>query len=169
KDSLTRHTPLTYRSQNKEIAVGKLTVVASKSRAYRHFYSHLTVILLSQAVKTFLVSTFIFLIVHYLVIRHLVFIRSYLEKIKIEELPVVLNLRRGAGEAKDELDQVVHSMNKMIQRQYESFDEIEQIVQDRTSELTDINEHLHKEIMATNLSRNKISLAPRNDHLKYRF
>ena len=147
KHPLTRHTPLTYRSQNKEIAVGKLTVVASKSRAYRHFYSRLTVILLSQAVKTFLVSTFIFLIVHYLVIRHLVFISSYLEKIKMEELPAALNLHRGAAEGKDELDQVVHSINGMIQRQYESFDEIEQIVRDRTSELTDINDQLHKEII----------------------
>lgn len=146
KHPLTRHTPLTYRSQNKEIAVGKLTVVASKSRAYRHLYSRLTVILLSQAVKTFLVSTFIFLIVHYLVIRHLVFISSYLEKIKMEELPAALNLHRGAAEEKDELCQVVHSINEMIQRQYRSFDEIEQIVRDRTSELMDINDQLHKEI-----------------------
>ena len=147
KYPLTRHTPLTYRSQNKEIAVGKLTVVASKSRAYRHLYSRLTVILFSQAVKTFLVSAFIYLIVHYLVIRHLVFISSYLEKIKMEELPVALNLHRGAAEEKDELDQMVSSINEMIQRQYKSFYEVEQIVRARTGELTDINDQLHKEII----------------------
>ncbi|MCI5222331.1 MAG: PAS domain S-box protein [Candidatus Electrothrix sp. AR4] len=146
KHPLTRYTPLTYQLQNKDIEVGTLTVIASKSRVYRRFYSRLTVILFSQAVKTFLVSTFIFLIVHYFVIRHLVFISSYLEKIKMEELSGVLNLRRGTSEKKDELDQVVRSINEMIQRQYKSFDGIEQIVRDRTSELTDINDHLHKEI-----------------------
>ncbi|MCI5208080.1 MAG: PAS domain S-box protein [Candidatus Electrothrix sp. ATG2] len=143
---LIKQTPLTYQVHNKDIEVGNLTVVASKSRVYRRFYSRLTIILLSQAVKTFLVSTFIFLIVHHLVIQHLVFISSYLEKIKLKELPGELNLHRGAAEKKDELNQMVCSINEMIQRQYKSFYEVEQIVQDRTVELTDINDQLHKEI-----------------------
>ena len=55
-------------------------------------------------------------------------------------------MHRGAAAETDELDKVVLSINEMIKRQHSSFEEVEQIVLDRTSELTDMNESLHKEI-----------------------
>ena len=146
KHTIERIISLTHKNDSGESIIGKLTVVASKTAIYSRLFGRLITILVSQSIIIFLLSIFIFLIVHHLVIKHLSFISSYLKGIDIEKPHSKIALERRARRVKDELDQVVISTNEMIQRQKDSYSKIEQVVKKRTAELTQKNEQLKKEI-----------------------
>ena len=136
---------LTHRNDSGESTIGTLTVVASKTAIYSRLFERLITILVYQSIIIFLLSVFIFLIVHHLVIKHLSFISNYLKGIDIEKPHSKIALQRTSRRVKDELDQVVISINEMNQRQKDSYRKIEQVVMKRTSELTQKNEQLKKE------------------------
>ena len=135
---------LTHRNDGGESTIGTLTVVASKTAIYSRLFERLITILVYQSIIIFLLSVFIFLIVHHLVIKHLSFISNYLKGIDIEKPHSKIALQRTSRRVKDELDQVVISINEMNQRQKDSYRKIEQVVMKRTSELTQKNEQLKK-------------------------
>jgi len=145
KHTTERILSLTHKNDSGESTIGKLTVVASKTAIYSRLFDRLITILVSQSIIIFLLSIFIFLIVHHLVIKHLSFISNYLKGIDIEKPHSKIALKRKTRRVKDELDQVVISTNEMIQRQKDSYRKIEQVVKKRTAELTQKNEQLRKE------------------------
>jgi len=145
KHTTERILSLTHKNDSGESIIGKLTVVASKTAIYSRLFDRLITILVSQSIIIFLLSIFIFLIVHHLVIKHLSFISNYLKGIDIEKPHSKIALKRKTRRVKDELDQVVISTNEMIQRQKDSYRKIEQVVKKRTAELTQKNEQLRKE------------------------
>ena len=63
--------PLSKEYRGKDTVLGTLTVVATKENVYQQLIDTVVVILISQAIKTFLVSMFVLIIFHYLVTRHL--------------------------------------------------------------------------------------------------
>ncbi len=115
---LSQETPLYYEHRGQQILVGKLIAVASLEGAYTRLKDKVVIILITQTLKTFLVSLFILFLFQILVGRHLKKIAQYSETLEAESdnPPLVLD-RDGKTEArKDELYQLVESLNGMRER-----------------------------------------------------
>lgn len=166
KKTISRHFPLIHTGASGTHEIGGLTVVATMSNVYSRLYDRLITILISQSIKTFLVSAFIFLIFHSLVIRFLNEIDTFLRKIDLTAPSQILRLPRKRITG-DELDQTVSSINEMSAKLYKSYaetraelqmriqaeknlqkayEDIEQKVLERTHELKTANTLLTDEI-----------------------
>lgn len=156
KSTVTEELPLLYKGKNFEREIGRLKIVASLTGVYSRLFERMLTILVSQGIKTFLVSAFIFYIVHFLIIRHLTFLSSYLKNLEAGKPPPVVKLNRTFNSPSDELDQMVQSLNSMAERQYKTFEEIERIVKERTADLNKSNEQLHREISERKLIEEKL-------------
>ena len=100
-----------FKGQDKKLGVLKAT--ASLTGIYKQLWSRTTVILSTQAVKTFLVSAFILYIFYILVGRHLVFMADYNRRLDLKLLNTPLNLKRKPSSNRDELETLVESINIM--------------------------------------------------------
>lgn len=106
--------PIIYESTDGEQrSLGELTVEVSLENIYERLYDRATVILLSQGIKTFIVSLFILYLVHTLITRHLEYIAEHLRNLKLSEPIQTLTLTRRQQSRPDELDQVVKAHNIM--------------------------------------------------------
>lgn len=119
--------PLTYLYRGKSHALGAFKVVATLEYVYQRLMDTAFIILVTQAIKTFLVSLFIIFIVWFLITRHLDTIREYGLNLDLENKPAKLKLNRKENRwtRKDELNQVVHSLNSMRKKLYQSYCDIE--------------------------------------------
>lgn len=101
----------------KEVRVGTLVVHASLRGVYQRLINRVAIILLSQSIKTFLVSLFIFTIFHFIVTRHLNTVVDYLSKFNLYRLNDKLTLNRKQkrkSESKgDEFDKLTSGINLM--------------------------------------------------------
>ncbi len=115
KSVIERNFSLNYKYRNKNVFLGKLHVVASLDAVYQRLLDKAFVILTTQAIKTFLVSMFIFFLFYFLVGRHLIRMAKYSEKIDLDHLDNQLTLNRSVSKGKksDELETLVLSINKM--------------------------------------------------------
>ena len=105
-----------------EVLLGTLTVVATKENVYQQLIDTVIVILISQAIKTFLVSMFVFMLFYYLVTRHLKKIAGYSDKLALTTRPSPLKLDRTHSHINsDELDRVVDSINNMSDNIYHTY------------------------------------------------
>lgn len=162
KKIITRRYPLVYSYRGKEIRLGTLVAVVSLSGIYQRLLDRVLVILATQAVKTLLVSTFIFFLFHFMVGRHLAKMAEYTRFLGAGSLAVPLALarsRRRGGQG-DELDQLVRSINGMRQTLDRDFtereeteaelrrhrDRLEELAGERTAELEKSNRGLQQEI-----------------------
>ena len=134
-DTITRRIPLSriYRKQN--TSLGTLTIVATKENLYQKLIDTVIIILISQAIKTFLVSMFVLIIFYYLVTRHLEKISNYSAKFTFSEKPEPLKLARKDAKTfyGDELERVVNAINSTSENMYESYKELSEN-QDRLAE-----------------------------------
>lgn len=98
--------------------LGTLRVEASLDAALQRLKSRVVVILLTQGIKTFIVSAFTLLLFQWLVGRHLAALAGHLSLARSQpgEAQLVLKRAPRAG-AHDELDAVVQSLNAMQLRQ----------------------------------------------------
>ncbi|MCF8076817.1 MAG: PAS domain S-box protein, partial [Desulfotignum sp.] len=94
-----------------------LLVAADQSRVYQRLWNKTLVILGSNAVKTLIAGIFIFLIIQYVVTRHLASMVTYIHGLhKDRPSPLlVLNGRNTRPSRKDELDQLTDAINHMRQ------------------------------------------------------
>ena len=114
--------PLVYLDRSGVRPVGTLTLEASLDDVYRRLSEKALVILVSQGVKTFLVSMFILFLVHRLVTRHLTALSRYFARYDVARPPQPLALQRPPAAHADELDRVVRSVNDLgahLQDSYE--------------------------------------------------
>ena len=95
--------------------IGTLHIEATLTDIYRELAAQATVILLSNAAKTFLVALFILFVVHRLATRHLQDIAASVGSITPDVEAPPLRLQRRPGRA-DELDQLVDALNAMRER-----------------------------------------------------
>jgi PAS domain S-box-containing protein len=118
KNTISRQYPMVYRHRGRNITIGTLTVVASLSGIYRRLFDRVWIILVSNAIKTFLVATFILFIFHTLVTRHLARIADFARQLDVKKLGKRLSLEREASPAHkpDELAQVTNAINEMTKR-----------------------------------------------------
>jgi len=118
--------PLMYAYKDQEINLGMLRVVASLDGVYQRLLDRIVVILGSQAVKTFLVTAFIFLIFQYLVTRHLEKIAAYVQELGVGSPIKTLSLDRNTDKQHepDELDYVVTAFNNMCKKLQTSYKQL---------------------------------------------
>jgi len=108
--------PLHQLYRGKETDLGNIRVVATKENVYQRLMDTVLVILVSQGVKTFVVSIFILVIFNILVTRHIFRVADYFELLNIRKKSPHLNLHRTVPSIQkgDELDRLTKSINKMV-------------------------------------------------------
>lgn len=114
---ITREYSLFYPYHGRKVNIGTFIVSASLEGVYKKLLDKAWVILISNAIKTFFVAGFMFLLYYRLNTRHLHHIAEYVHDIykgKKDEFDEDLRLERSIGKYKhDELDTVVTAINKM--------------------------------------------------------
>lgn len=113
KFDISREFALVYQGE----VVGNLFVAASLDKVYNRLIAKLMVILISQTIKTMIVSICILLIIYYLVIRHINKIAEYTHNIKLttHNKNLVLDGYRNLS-SPDELDELVYLLNQMQEK-----------------------------------------------------
>ena len=108
-------TRLFYTHRDQPVYVGKLLTVATLDGAYQRLKDKVIVILLSQFIKTLLVSLFILVLFQWLVGRYLKYIADYSEQVQShqQDQPLVLQRNMPKNHTHDELDMVVNAINTM--------------------------------------------------------
>ncbi|MDA7746379.1 ATP-binding protein [Psychromonas sp.] len=99
--------------------VGTLFVAASLDQVYGQLIEKSVLILISQTIKTMVVSICILFIIYYMVIRHINKIALYTRNIKLSShnQDLILEGRhRHISSSSDELDELVYLLNKMQKR-----------------------------------------------------
>lgn len=124
--------------------IGTLFVAASLSKVYERLIDKSLLILVSQTIKTMVVSICILSIIYYLVIRHINKIALYTRNIRLSTQQNELQLDgRQAGKHSDELDELVFLLNKMQKRIVAELADkktaIEELSQERDFSATVIN------------------------------
>jgi diguanylate cyclase (GGDEF)-like protein/PAS domain S-box-containing protein len=106
-----------------------LRVIASLEGVYQRLWNKALIILFSNLIKTFLASIFIFFIFQYLIARHLINISTFTKQLDAKNLgtPLVLDRKQSGLTKKDELDQLVDSINKMQDELINGFNDVNQI------------------------------------------
>jgi PAS domain S-box-containing protein len=99
-----------------EQLLGILVVEATSDRIYRRLLDTAVIILVGQAIKTFIVSFFILLIVYRLITRHLTAIAASLRGYDLHESQAPLRLERPPPRPADELDHLIGAFNQMYAR-----------------------------------------------------
>ncbi|MFM4944566.1 ATP-binding protein [Aeromonas bivalvium] len=138
---ISREFKLSYQGE----MVGKLFVAASLEQVYQRLIEKSVLILISQTIKTLVVSFCILTIIYYLVVRHLHRIAHYAQHFNLERLDVPLTLegRTLPRKRPDELDALVATLNEMRSRLQDEFmarhRSAEQLQQERDFSATLIN------------------------------
>lgn len=118
--------PLKYVYREKELTLGSLHIVATLNGVYKRLGNKVLVILLTQGVKTFMVSLFILFLFQLLVGRHLTTIAQFLSVSEDNQLSEKLKLEREKSKftKNDELDLMINTINKMRENLKSSFEEL---------------------------------------------
>jgi len=128
KNTIEKYYPLTHFTKGKTRKLGKLRVVATLDRVYQRLFDKVVTILVSNAIKTFLVAGFILFIFYNLVTRHLIKIAGYTESHNIDDPEQEkLQLDRVESENnKDEFGVLVDGINMMHDKIVSSYIKIKE-------------------------------------------
>ena len=113
--------PLYYGNTNKQI--GSLLVVASTAKVLQRLKEKLLLILLTQGIKTFLVSLIILVIFHRLIMRHLITMTRYFVSFDVDNLDIPLSIRRQVPRQQDLFSHLIDSINRMRLRLKENLEQ----------------------------------------------
>ncbi len=144
---IRREFPLGYTHRDQQINLGKLVVVANLKGVYQRLQDKVLVILVTQTVKTFLVSLFILFLFQILVGRYLKTISAWSESLHANEMaqPLELERKESIHTVDDELSQVSKAINDMRMRLASSHKEQENRVTERTQQLVTLNTTLSQQ------------------------
>lgn len=123
--------PLRYTHQSELFELGELRLLASLNEVYARLWDKLLIILLTQGIKTFLISGFIIVLVQFLITRHLGTMARYAHEITPEKLDSPLELHR--HRRKDELNEVVVAFNRMRKKLQDYYHQLNSELIRRTS------------------------------------
>ncbi|MFZ5774515.1 MAG: ATP-binding protein [Thermodesulfobacteriota bacterium] len=105
-----------YSHRGQELQLGVLMVTVGLEGVYARLWDRVVVILITQGIKTFFVSSFIFFLFHAMVGRHLKTMAAYAGSLTIDRLAEPLTVPRSSKCAgKDEIGLVVKAINQMRQ------------------------------------------------------
>lgn len=118
--------PLVHLHRGQTLTIGSLSVIVNLEGVYQRLLETALVILVSNAVKTFLVAGFVFLLFQRLVTRHLEHIAQFLRNHDVEDPHAVLALERQRRDdgVRDELDLVVDEFASMQANLVSAFAEL---------------------------------------------
>ncbi|MEH6626424.1 MAG: ATP-binding protein [Motiliproteus sp.] len=152
--------------------VGRLEVGATLDNVYDRLLKKFLVILGSQAIKTFLVSICILVIVHLLVVRHLNSLSRYTQHLDLDNLDNELQLEKAPKpqDQSDAIDQLANTIREMrnnirtqlngkkqAQEQLQQLnEELEQRVQYRTATLKHTNDRLSSALQELTATKDKL-------------
>lgn len=119
--------PLTYTYRNEEHHLGEVRIVATLENVYQHLIDTVFVILISQAIKTFLVSVFIIFLLWHFVIKHLDKISRYALNLELINTPedIYLDRKPSRWTKNDEFEKLIESFNVMRKKLYRSYRDLE--------------------------------------------
>lgn len=114
-DTLEKEFPLTYEFRGVPKQIGKVKITASLEDVYQHLIGQAFNIIISNAIKTFLISGFILFLFYSLIARHLQKVASYAEGMTIGTLNQRLTLDRNVNDAnhQDEFDVLINALHAM--------------------------------------------------------
>ena len=123
QNTIEKKIPIVHLYRNNKTPLGTLTVIATKDYIYQQMIDTVITIMVSQAIKTFLVSIFILILFYYLVTRHLQKISEHSDKIELTKKPIKLKLDRNKYNSieNDELEIVINSINQMSSNVYQTY------------------------------------------------
>lgn len=127
-----RHYPLTYEYRGEVRNIGFLDITADLSLVYEHLLTEASIVLVSNAFKTFLVAAFMLLFFHRQVNRFLTEITKFFHVTDIYNVRNALVLPRQPLRVPDEFDELVDVINSMVQKNRQAH-----------SELNDAKERFH--------------------------
>ncbi len=116
RNTIERHFTIRHPHRGMEHTIGTLTVVASLDVIYRHLLEQTVLILMSNALKTFLVAGFMLLFLYRLVTRHLLTLTEHVRGLNPDLGRPPLVLARAGKHRADELDELVNAINRMQQQ-----------------------------------------------------
>lgn len=118
--------PVHYVDRGQDRLIGMLYVEATLSGVYRRLADKALVILLSQGIKTFIVSLFILYIVHRMVTRHLTEVARFMGDFQLHQPGPPLVLDRAAPAEADEFDSMVSRFNAMCEDLRQAYDNLQE-------------------------------------------
>ncbi len=115
ENKIVKTYPIYYSHRGKQLHIADLYVQASLKAVYKNLVNIAWNIIISNGIKTFFVTGFIFLLFEFLVTRHLHHIAEYVSKLDINKLNtrLTLNRRINIDAPDDELEVVVKAFDKM--------------------------------------------------------
>lgn len=105
--------PLTYWHRDKHESIGTLHVVVNMAAIYQRLIDKFWVILITNGIKTFLVSGFMLWLFYWLVTRHLHHIARFATGLGVKNLDKQLQLARKNSLPADEFDLLVNGLTRM--------------------------------------------------------
>lgn len=150
EQNIIREYPLLYTYNDQEYSLGILKAVATLENLHQLLLDRVLVILASEAVKTLLVSIFIFFIFYLVVGKHLHTLAEYTRTLNVDQLDIPPPLIRSFSTSKkDELAQLTFSINEMREGFSQSLQELnryhhhlEELVEERTREIQNAQQAL---------------------------
>ncbi len=140
-DTIELDFPLQYEFRKQNLNIGRIHITASLTETYNHLIEQALAIILSNAIKTFIVSGFMLFLVYQLIIRHLFSLGRFAEQLDINSLDNKLILKRKKNSEKiDELDQLSSTLTNLQSRLKNSIYELKdsqaqvQLLLDSTAE-----------------------------------
>ncbi|WP_432468852.1 ATP-binding protein [Agarivorans sp. Z349TD_8] len=123
--------------------VGKLFVAASLEQVYERLWQKAMLILISQTVKTLVVSIGILFIIYYVIVRHINTIVDYTRNLDLDNLGAPLKINAKGKQRNDELGELVNTLNQMTRKIDHEFAQklkaTEQLAHERDFSATVIN------------------------------
>jgi len=116
KSTIEKHFPLEYEHLGQRRRIGDLLIVADLDLLYSQLVDQAIVILLSNAIKTFLVGAFMFFFIHWLIVRHLQAFTGHLQHLNPADPGLKLALDRSANHRPDEMDQLAVALGQLQDR-----------------------------------------------------
>jgi len=115
-----------YKIHGVEQLLGVLVVEATFDRIYRRLLNTAGIIIVGQAIKTFLVSFFILFIVHQLITRHLTAIATSLRGYDLLGARAPLRLDRRPPRPADEFDDLIKAFNQAYARLQAAYGDLQE-------------------------------------------
>jgi len=150
--------PLDYAFRGANLKIGELEVVASLTAVYNRTLDRVGLILVSNAIKTFLVAIFMFAMVYWLLTRHLDVMAAFARRLDFSLPEEPLDLDRGPFSGKrDELDQLADSLNDMQSKLFNSYEELRSLYNDLEDRVLERTKALTKEVKEHKRTEKKLA------------
>lgn len=143
-----------------QTSIGHLSICTSLDPIYSKLFNKILITLVTQGIKTFLVSLFMLIVFNLVVVKHLVALAKLTDNLTTENLNEAKLLDSPTVKG-DEIDTVISSINLMITRLRENYNDLK----DSEQELKEHRDHLEEvvERRTSQLKSAKISAEQANE------